>query len=118
MRTVFDVERRVISPEIVGDRPSERKVYVMGSSRVGKRKRTVGGQPPDGLLYSVGCTSTERCDYVSLSLDVGGRSELYLLVDSGADVSLLKSKNLLGTAEFEPKEKIRIKSVDGSVIET
>jgi hypothetical protein len=49
---------------------------------------------------------------------VGGSSKLYLLVDSGADVSLLRSKNLLGAAEFEPEEKIRIKSVNGSVIET
>jgi hypothetical protein len=28
----------------------------------------------------------------------------------------LKSKNLLGTAEFEPKERVRVKSVDGYII--
>ena len=43
---------------------------------------------------------------------------MYLLVDSGADISYLKSQKLSGTAEFEPKEKGRVKSVGGSVIET
>jgi hypothetical protein len=40
------------------------------------------------------------------------------LVDSGADISLVKSYKLLGSAEFEPKDRIRVKSVEGSVIET
>jgi hypothetical protein len=53
-----------------------------------------------------------------MNLDVGNDCTLYLLVDSGADVSLLKSARLLGTAEFEPKESMRIRSVEGSVIET
>ena len=75
-------------------------------------------QPPDRLLCSVGCVNKESCDYVAMELDVGNGNKLYLLVDSGADISLLKSRNLLGSAEFEPKEKVRVKSVDGSVIET
>jgi hypothetical protein len=33
-------------------------------------------------------------------------------------ISLLTNKSLRGTAEFEPNEKVRVKSVDGSVIET
>jgi hypothetical protein len=39
-------------------------------------------------------------------------------VDSGADISLVKSEKLLGTAEFEPRERVRVKSVEGSTIET
>jgi hypothetical protein len=53
-----------------------------------------------------------------MNLDVGNDCTLYLLVDSGADVSLLKSASMLGTAEFEPKESMRIRNVEGSVIET
>jgi hypothetical protein len=53
-----------------------------------------------------------------LDLDVGNGEELHLLVYSGADISLLKSRRLLGTAEFKPRERVRVKSVDGSVIET
>jgi len=41
-----------------------------------------------------------------LDLDVGNREELYLLVDSGADISLLKSRKLLGTAEFKPRDRV------------
>ena len=44
--------------------------------------------------------------------------KLHFLVDSGADISLVKSYKLLGTAEFEPNDRVRVKSVEGSVIET
>ena len=56
----------------------------------GKRIRMIGQQPHDCLLYSVGCRPTRRCDYVSLTLDVGQKRKLLFLVDSGADISLLK----------------------------
>jgi len=60
----------------------------------------------------------ERCDYITLELDVSQGRKLYFLVDSGADISLVKSYKLLGTAEFEPKDRLRVKSVEGSVIQT
>ena len=44
--------------------------------------------------------------------------KLHFLVDSGADISLVKSYKLLGTAEFKPKDRVCVKSVEGSVIET
>jgi len=37
-------------------------------------------------------TLVERCDYVTLELDVSQGPKLYFLVDSGADISLVKSK--------------------------
>ena len=40
-----------------------------------------------------------------LDLDVGNGEKLHLLVDSGVDISLLKSRRLLGTAEFEPRDR-------------
>ena len=60
----------------------------------------------------------ERCDYITLELDVSQGRKLHFLVDSGADISLVKSYKLLGTAEFEPKDRVRVKSVEGYVIET
>jgi hypothetical protein len=62
----------------------------------------------------------ERCDYITriLELDVSQENKLYFLVDSVADIGLVKSYKLLGTAEFEPKDRVRVKSVEGSVIET
>ena len=53
-----------------------------------------------------------------LGLDVGYGEKLCLLVDSSADISLLKSRRLLGTAEFELRDRFGVKSVDGSIIET
>ena len=44
--------------------------------------------------------------------------KLHFLVDSGPDIRLVKSYKLLRTAEFEPKDRVRVKSIDGSVIET
>jgi hypothetical protein len=43
--------------------------------------------------------------------------KLHFPVDSGADISLVKSYKLLGTAQFEPKDRARVKSVEGSAIE-
>jgi len=67
-----------------------------------------GEQPPNCLLYSVGCTNKERCDYITLELQVSQGCKLHFLVDSRADISLVKSYKLLGTAEFEPKDRVRI----------
>jgi hypothetical protein len=39
-------------------------------------------------------------------------------MDTGADISLLKSKRLLGEVEFEPRDRVRMSGVEGSVIET
>jgi hypothetical protein len=77
-----------------------------------------GKQPTSSRLYSIGCIGSNNGEYVSLNLDVSNESALLFLLDSGADVSLLKSKNLIGTVEYEPKDRIRVKSVDGSVIES
>jgi hypothetical protein len=74
-------------------------------------------QPPDRRLHSIGCTETERCDYVAFELDTSQGHQLYFLVDSGADVSLVKSQKL-STAEYEPKDQVRVKGVEGSLIET
>jgi hypothetical protein len=43
---------------------------------------------------------------------------MYFLVDSGADINLVKSEKLLSTAEYEPRDRVRVKSVEGSMIET
>ena len=60
----------------------------------------------------------KHCDYITVELDVSQELKLYFLADSRADIRLVKSYKLLGTAEFEPKDRVRIKSVEGSVIET
>jgi len=39
-------------------------------------------------------------------------------VDNGADISSVKSQKLLGTTEFEPRDRVQVKGVDGSTLET
>ena len=60
----------------------------------------------------------ERCEYIALEQDVRQGHKLYFLVDSRADISLVKSYKMLGTGEFEPKDRVCVKSVEGSIIET
>jgi len=50
-----------------------------------------GEQLPDRLLYSLGCANKERCDYITLEIDVSQGRKLHFLVDRGADISLVKS---------------------------
>jgi len=52
-----------------------------------------------------------------LDLDVGNGEKLHL-VDNGADIRLLKGRRFLGTAEFEARDRVRVKSVEGSITET
>jgi len=51
-------------------------------------------------------------------MDVSQGHKLHFLVDSGADISLVKGYKLLWIAEFEPKEGVRVNRVEGFVIET
>jgi hypothetical protein len=51
-------------------------------------------------------------------MDISNGRQLLLLVDTGADVSLIKPDNLDNTREFDPDGKIKVKSVDGSITET
>jgi len=61
----------------------------------------------------------ENLQFLKLKVDVSREEEeLLFLVDTGADVSLLKGSKLVGTAEFNPDERIKVKCVDGSPIET
>ena len=49
-------------------------------------------------------------------MDIDKGNKLYFLVDSGADISLIKSEKLLGTATFEPRDRPRVKSVNRALL--
>ena len=40
------------------------------------------------------------------------------LIDTGADISILKGAKLIGTTEYDPDRKVTVKCVDGSPMET
>jgi len=96
-------------------KPPRRKEIDKNRRLSGKEvRRTKNSRPTN----SVGCVNRKHCDYIILELGVSQGHKLCFLVDSGADISLVKSYKLLGTAEFEPKDRVRVKSVEGSVVET
>ena len=76
------------------------------------RRAAARPSPPLSRLW----TPRTVC-YFRLCIDVG-KEMLLLLVDSRVDISLIKSERLVGTTKFEPEERVRMKSVDGSIIET
>jgi hypothetical protein len=39
-------------------------------------------------------------------------------IDTGADLSLVKGKRLIGSTRYDPRKKVNVKSVEGSEIET
>jgi hypothetical protein len=85
---------------------------------LGKREPTVGRQPLDSQLHAIGRVNTLVGDFIELKLDISEEKGLFFLLDTGADVSVVKSKKLIGTTEFESQQKVRLKCIDGSVVET
>jgi len=55
---------------------------------------------------------------VRLRVDISEEDELLFLIDTGADISLLKGNKLIGSTEYDPHKKVKVKCVDGSPMET
>jgi len=53
-----------------------------------------------------------------LKVNISKEDELLFLIDTGADISLLKGNKLIGTTEYDPDRKVKVKCVDGSPMET
>jgi hypothetical protein len=53
-----------------------------------------------------------------LKVNISKENELLFLIDTGADISLLKGNKLIGTTEYDPDRKVKVKCVDGSPMET
>jgi hypothetical protein len=84
----------------------------------GKRGRAVSSQSADSQCYSVGCISEDKKEYIELQIRESKTGRLKFLLDTGAHICLVKSTKLLGTTEFDPQQKVNVKSIDGSIVET
>jgi hypothetical protein len=60
----------------------------------------------------------EKPLFLRLEVNISKGGELLLLVDTAADISLLKGEKLIGSTEYDPAGKVRVKSVNESWIET
>ena len=82
------------------------------------------GRPPDrekpriGSVNTLGCGNEINTQYVRLRTDISKGKELLLLVDTGADISILKPDKLDKTEPFDPEGRMRVKGVSGSSIQT
>ena len=52
-----------------------------------------------------------------MKADISKEDELLFLIDTGADISLLKGNKLIGTTEYDPEKKVKVKCVDKSPTE-
>jgi hypothetical protein len=55
---------------------------------------------------------------MGLKLSSCKERELFILLDAEADVPVLNSKKLIGATEFEPQQKVTLRSEKGSIMET
>ena len=89
------------------------------NNQSGKRVSAIGKQQPaDGPIYSIGCIGRESHGFLRLKLDISKEDDLLFLIDTGADISLLKGNKLIGKTEYDPEKKVKVKCVDGSPMET
>jgi hypothetical protein len=65
-----------------------------------------------GPVNSVGSGNRTNNECVRLRTDASNGRDLSLLVDTGADVSLLKTDNLDKSKKFDPDGRVKVKSVD------
>jgi len=55
---------------------------------------------------------------VKLRVQISEEDELLFLIDTGADISLLKGNKLIERTEYEPHKRVKVKCVGGSPMET
>ena len=84
-----------------------------------KQVSTIGEQQPtDGPVYSIGCIGNENLEFLRLRVYISKENELLFLIDTGADISIVKGTKLIGTTVYNPNRKVQVKCVDGSPMET
>jgi len=83
----------------------------------------VEGRPPDRANPNIGSVNTigsangtaKKC--VHMRSEISNGKTLLHLVDTGADISLLKPDNLDKTKQYDPEGRVQVKSVNGSIIQ-
>jgi hypothetical protein len=75
-------------------------------------------KPSIESVHIIGSGNRAATECISLLTDISNGRELSLLVDTGADVSLLKPDNLDNSRKIEADGRVKLKIVGGSIIET
>jgi hypothetical protein len=77
----------------------------------------VSGDQPT-VQSIVGCLGAGKKEYLRLKLNISKEDELLFLIDTGFEVSLVKGKKLIGSTRCDPSKRVKVKSLEGSEIET
>jgi hypothetical protein len=78
---------------------------------LGKRGRTVNSQSAGSQCYSV-----DEKEYIEFEVRESKTGRLKFLLDTGPGICLVKSTKLLSTTEFDPQQKVKVKSIDSSIL--
>jgi hypothetical protein len=68
-------------------------------------------------IYPIGCSGQKNYEFVRLKVDISKEGELLFSIDAGADIKSPKGSKLIGTMEYDPEKKVKVKCVDGSPVE-
>ena len=55
---------------------------------------------------------------MKLRVDISEEDEVLFLIDTGTDINLLKGNKLTGSTEYDPHQRVKVRCVDGSPMET
>ena len=86
-----------------------------------KKKWVFKGNGPSrnvAAVKRVNALQTDAADTVSLFVEECEGDRLAFLVDSGADVSIVKASLLKGGIDYFPKEKMKVMGVTGEIVST
>jgi len=99
-------------------KPRTAKVFNQPSGTGTEGRSPDRSKPTIGAVHVIGSDHKAATQFINLHMDISNGRELALLVDTWADISLIKPDNMDKTKKFDPDGRIKVKSVDGSVIET
>jgi hypothetical protein len=99
-------------------KPRNRKISTQVNGTGAEDRPPDRSKPSIGSVHVIGSGNRTAAECIRVHTDISNGRELSLLVDTGEDVSLLKPDNLDKTRKFDPDGRVRVKSVDGSIIET
>jgi hypothetical protein len=85
-------------------------------SRNESRQSVSGDQPT--VQSTIGCLGTRKKEYLRLKLNISKEDELLFLIDTGAELSLVRGKKFTGSIWYNPSKRVKVKSVKGSETET
>jgi len=98
-------------------KPRSSKGFTQVSGTGAEGRSPDRSKPSIGAVHVIGNGNKAATECIRLQMDISNGRELSLLVDMGADRSSIKQDNLDKTSKFDTDGRVKVKSVDGLIIE-